>query len=190
MARPLPPPPSHLSAYARPQPLSISRFHESAFHKAWDKERSERKLACITEEGLLLPLNKKKKADPQRYQLISWSDELRAVIARVLELRAKVRCGQKDVKDLDTAPLFLNRKGKAWTKTGFNSQWHRATRAAGFKKNEFHFHDIKAKSVSDSPNESDAQNRGGHLDPRTTRRVYRRKPVEVIPLPQVSKKIS
>ena len=147
-------------------------------------------LVCITEEGLLLPLNKKKKTDQQRYQLIRWSDELRAVIARALELRAKVRGAQKDVKDLDTAPLFLNRKGKAWTKTGFNSQWHRATRTAGFKKNEFHFHDIKAKSVSDSPNELDAQNRGGHLDPRTTRRVYRRKPVEVIPLPQVSKKIS
>ena len=91
--------------------------------------------------------------------------------------------------DLDTAPLFLNRKGMAWTKTGFNSQWYRATRAAGFSKHAFHFHDIKAKSVSDSPNELDAQNRGGHLDPRTTRRVYRRKPVEVIPLPQVSKKI-
>lgn len=147
-------------------------------------------LACITEDGVLLPLNKKKRGDPQRYQLIRWTDDLRAVIARALEIRAELRGGQKAVADLDTAPLFLNRKGAAWTKTGFNSQWHRASRAAGFGKHEFHFHDIKAKSLSDSPNEADAQNRGGHLDARTTRRVYRRRPVEVIPLPMVSRKMS
>jgi hypothetical protein len=110
------------------------------------------------------------------------------VISRILELRAEERSGQKEVKDLDTAPLFLNQKGKAWTKTRFNSQWHRATRGAGFKKDQFHFHDIKAKSVSERPNELDAHNRGGHLDPRTTRPVYRRKPVEVIPLPKISRK--
>ena len=42
--------------------------------------------------------------------------------------------------------------------------------------------------MSDSPNEIDAMNRGGHIDMRTTKRVYRRKPTEVIPLPSVSKK--
>lgn len=83
--------------------------------------------------------------------------------------------------------MFLNRHGKAVSETGFNSMWQWAARAAGFGKHEFHFHDIKAKSVSDSPDEIDAMNRGGHTDLRTTRRVYRRKPIEVIPLPAVSK---
>lgn len=145
-------------------------------------------LACLTDDGVLLPLNKKKRTDPQRYQLIKWSDDLRAVVNRWLEQRAKLRGGQKNVTDADTAPLFLNRKGKALTKTGFNSLWYRARSAAGFGKHEFHFHDIKAKSVSDSPNIIDAMERGGHTDIRTTRGVYRRKPTEVIPLPAVSRK--
>jgi hypothetical protein len=50
------------------------------------------------------------------------------------------------------------------------------------------FTTFKAKAVSNSPNEIDALNRGGHIDMRTTKRVYRRKPTEVIPLPGVSKK--
>jgi len=63
-------------------------------------------LATITDEGVLLPLNKKKKTDPQRYQRILWTDELRQVINRALELRRKVRGGQQEVKDLSTAPFF------------------------------------------------------------------------------------
>jgi len=71
---------------------------------------------------------------------------------------------------------------------GFDGEAQRRGCAAGFGKHEFHFHDIKAKSVSDSPDEVDATNRGGHIDPRTTRRVYRRKPTVVTPLPAVSRK--
>lgn len=145
-------------------------------------------LACITGDGLLLPINKRKKTEAQRYQLIRWTDELREVINRWLVLRKKVRGGQKEVEDLASAPLFLNRHGKAVSETGLNSMWQRTARAAGFGKHEFHFHDIKAKSVSDSPEEIDARNRGGHTDLRTTHRVYGRKPIEVIPLPAVSKK--
>lgn len=145
-------------------------------------------LACIKDDGLLLPLNKKKPSDPQRYQKIIWTPGLRHVIDRALDLRQKVRGGKKEVADLDTAPLFLNRFGKAITETGFNSDWQRTRKRAGYGKHQFHFHDIKAKSVSDSPNEIDAMNRGGHMDMRTTRTVYRRKPIEVIPLDRVSGK--
>ena len=42
--------------------------------------------------------------------------------------------------------------------------------------------------MSDSPNKIDAMNRGGHMDMRTTERVYRRKPTEIIALPRVPKK--
>lgn len=145
-------------------------------------------LADMTEKGLMVTLNKRKRTEAVRRQLIRWNDDLRAVIARTLELRSKVRGGQKKVDDLDTAPLFLNRLGKAFSETGFNSAWQRAARAAGFRKDELHFHDLKAKAVSDSPNLDDAMDRGGHTDPRTTRRIYRRKPTEIIPLPRVSKR--
>jgi len=63
--------------------------------------------------------------------------------------------------------------------------------AAGFDEaHQFHFHDLRAKAVSDSPNEIDAMNRGGHMDMRTTKRVYLRMPTEIIPLPRVPKKAS
>jgi integrase len=138
--------------------------------------------------GIWVTLNKKKKTDTPKRQLILWNDELRAVINRALELRAKVRGGQKNVEDATRAPLFLNRFGRAISKTGFNSMWQRARIAGGFGQHEFHFHDIKAKSVSDSPSLIDGMERGGHTDLRMAKRVYRRKPVQIIPLPRVSKK--
>ncbi len=145
-------------------------------------------LADISEHGLRVTINKKKRTDRARQQIIRWNDDLRSVIDRAIELRAKVRGGQKVVADATSAPLFLTKYGKPYGESAFNSMWQRARAAAGFEANELHFHDIKAKSVSDSPDEIDAMNRGGHLDLRTTRGTYRRKPMEVIPLPQVSKK--
>lgn len=136
------------------------------------------------------PNKGKRTKKPRKPKLANWTPDLRAVIDRALELRSKVRGGKKqlDVRDLATAPLFINRFGKQITPTGFNSEWYRCSRAAGFGKHEFHFHDIKAKSLSDSPNIEDAMERGDHIDMRTTKRVYRRKTIEVIPLASVSRK--
>lgn len=178
-----------MKVYAKASSLLQCMMDLAQMHAARRGMLLKATLACITDEGLMLPLNKKKKTDPQRYQLIVWTDDLRAVVNRWLALRAKVRGGDRKVDDLDTAPLFLNRKGKAVSETGFNSMWQRAARAADFGKHEFHFHDIKAKSVSDSPNVLDAMERGGHIDIATTRRVYRRKPTKVVPLPRVSKDV-
>jgi integrase len=145
-------------------------------------------LACITNDGLLLPLNKRKKTEVQRYQLIVWTDDLRAVIDRCLELRRKVRGGQREVVDAATAPLFLTRRGKAYSETSFNVMWRRAREKAGLPARIFTFHDIKAKSLSDSPDVIDAMNRGGHMDMKTTKRIYLRKPTRVVPLVRVSGK--
>jgi hypothetical protein len=70
----------------------------------------------------LLPLNKKRKADPQRYYRIMWTDELHAVIDRALELRAKFRGGGRKVAEIDkdAAPLFLTRAGRAYGEQAFN----------------------------------------------------------------------
>jgi hypothetical protein len=46
----------------------------------------------------------------------------------------------------------------------------------------------QGKVLSDSKDEIDAMNRGGHVDIRMAKTVYRRKPTEVIPLPRVSAK--
>lgn len=145
-------------------------------------------LACITTDGLLLPLNKRKKTEVQRYQLIEWNEDLRAVIDKALALRSKVRGGQRAIADSATAPLFLTRRGIAYGETAFNVMWRRARQKAGIGAHVFHFHDIRAKSASDSPSVADAQQRLGHMDQRTTRTSYIRKPTRVVPLARVSRK--
>ncbi len=144
-------------------------------------------LGDVREDGLLLTLNKKKRGAPTRRQLVKWTPEFRKVIDDWLVERAKLRGGGRKVVDLDSAPLFINRKGKRVTVTGYNSMWQRAARAAGFEAHQFHGHDIRAKSASDAPSEDDAQDMLGHMDGRTTRGVYRRKPTEVTPIKRVSK---
>ena len=138
--------------------------------------------------GVWFTLNKRKRDAKQKRKLAPWTDDLRSVIARALEIRSKVRGGQREVKDLDTAPLFLSRKGKAWGTSAFNTDWQRSRRVAGFGKHTFHFHDIKAKALSDSPDLMNAMERGDHTEIRTTKTVYRRKPASVTPLPAVSRK--
>jgi integrase len=151
-------------------------------------------LADIASDGLWFTRNKKKRNAPVQRQLVRFVDDrgedtgLREVVDRARELRAKVRGGQKVVADLATAPLFLNRRGKRVSETGFNSMWQRAARAAGFGAHEYHFHDNRRKSASDAPTEQHAQDLLLHNDPRTTRTVYRAKPIEVLPLKRVSKK--
>lgn len=139
-------------------------------------------------------VNKRRKGAKPKYKLAPWTDDLRAVVDRALEIRSKVRGGQRvdpataNVADLDTAPLFLTRKGKAWGPSAFNTEWQRVRRASGFGKHEFHFHDIKAKALSDSPDLANAQERGDHVDARITKQIYRRKPAVVTPLDSVSRK--
>ena len=144
-------------------------------------------LSDITDEGVWFTVNKRNQNQGKKRKLATWTDDLRDVIKRAKEIRAKLRGGQKVIVDHTTAPLFLTRYGKAFTETAFNRQWSTARKAGGFGKHEFHFHDVKAKSLSDSPDEIDAMNRGDHVELRTTRRVYRRKPNEVIPLQMTSR---
>jgi integrase len=144
--------------------------------------------ADFTKPHLRIPLNKLQRDEPPRYRLVPWSDDLVDVIRRALAIRAKVRGGKKAVADLETAPLFLSRSGKPFGVSAFNTAWRRARGGAGVKRHEFHFHDIKAKAISDSPDLADAQARGDHADPAITKTVYRRKPAVVTPLPRVSGK--
>jgi len=144
--------------------------------------------ADLTKPHLRLTLNKRRAGAPMKYRLVPWTDDLREVITRALRVRAKVRGGQRDVKDLETAPLFLARTGKPYGISAFNSDWRRTRERAGVPAHAFHFHDIKAKAISDSPDLADAQARGDHADSAITKTVYRRRPAVVTPLPRVSKK--
>lgn len=116
----------------------------------------------ITDEGVEFERGKTGKL-----QLIEWNEELRAIVAALLRERPQVR-----------RALICNRKGQPYSANGFQSQWQRLMRRSkkdGLKEH-FHFHDLRAKSASDSDDDQSAADRLGHSDVKLTQRVYRRLP--------------
>ena len=124
---------------------------------------------CITGKGLLATTTKTDKA-----LLFKWSDELRAVIDRALEVQPQVR-----------RYIVCNRQGKPYTADGFSTVWNRAREKAlkdGGLGSPFAFNDIRAKSATDDESADRASQRLGHTSRQTTERFYIRKPREVFPL--------
>jgi integrase len=85
----------------------------------------------------------------------------------------------------DLPRLYVVRRlnGKAYTSDGFRAIWQRTMRK--YVKNgglRFTFHDIRAKTVSDSETIAQAYDRAGHTSMSTTRGVYERGERKVTPL--------
>lgn len=115
----------------------------------------------LTDDGILFERGK-----TGTLQLIEWNEELRLTTQGILRERPQLR-----------QFLICNRKGKPYSLNGFQSQWQRVMRKAirtGIEP--FHFHDLRAKSASDSDSDQSAADRLGHGDTRLTRKVYRRLP--------------
>jgi len=106
--------------------------------------------------------------------IVEWSPELEAVLKRLRRLGPDMR-----------TTLFCNLQGKPYSESGFRSNWHklmeRATKPGDngeppLLPESFTFHDLRAKSGSDSGDVQEANDRLAHDDLRTTQVVYRRKP--------------
>jgi Phage integrase family. len=91
--------------------------------------------------------------------------------------------------------VLRRRNGKRYTEDGFRAMWQRTMRqACGIKNKDgtwkvppvisqrFTFHDLRAKSVTDSASINDAFERAGHTSVAMTRRVYDRGVRKVKPL--------
>ena len=77
--------------------------------------------------------------------------------------------------------VLHTRRGQPYTTSGFQSMWQRTVARSGVA--DVHFHDLRARAVTDAENRrGDGADLAGHTDPRTTRRVYRRGPVSVRPV--------
>jgi integrase len=79
--------------------------------------------------------------------------------------------------------VIRTKHGERYTEDGFRSMWQRYCRAwerAGHPR--FHFHDLRAKSISDNPVFDNAYLLAGHIDPKMTRGVYDRNRRVVQPL--------
>jgi integrase len=75
--------------------------------------------------------------------------------------------------------VIVNRKGKPYSRDGFQSQWQRVMLKAaklGVIQEKFTFHDIRAKNLSEAKTLEEAASRARHSDPRITQDVYRRLP--------------
>jgi len=135
----------------------------------------------LTDEGIAFSIGKSKRRHPRHGKIvetakkliIEWSPELRAVTDRLKKLGPDIR-----------PTLLCNLKGKPFTPDGFRSNWHRLMARATTEGEDgtapalaerFTFHDLRAKSASDD-NLEGATERLAHEDPRTTQKVYRRKP--------------
>ena len=99
--------------------------------------------ADINSEGLHVSVNKTARngAAPDRI-IIEWTDELKSVIKKIKSIKRNVR----------GLHLFCNRKGEAYTGSGFQSLWQRAMNKAineGVIIDRFTFHDIRHKGATD-----------------------------------------
>jgi len=115
--------------------------------------------ANLTDEGVQF-LNSK----GQRVQLIEWSPELRAIVARAKALKPQVP-GEY---------LIRTREGAQYTGSGFYANWERLMRKhvkAGGQR--FTFHDLRSVAA-DGGTLEEARDRLGHASADTTQRYYRR----------------
>jgi integrase len=120
----------------------------------------------LTEEGIAFERGKTFAKTGER-QLREWNEELRLTVNAILRERPQLR-----------RVLICNRKGRAYTPDGFQSQWQRLmgrAMKAGLKE-RFHFHDLRAKSASDATTDQEASDRLSHASVATTRKWYRRLP--------------
>lgn len=154
-----------LQAYARLKYLSGRRRVECL----------RLRIEHLRDDGILFTLAKSRQTNI-KYKIVEWSDELRAAVGDVLSSRP-----------IDVGPwLFCKSDGLPYLKEdgqvsdAWDSIWQRFM-ARVMKETEikerFTDHDIRAKSLTDV-SEPHAQELGGHADPATTRRIYRRARIE------------
>lgn len=127
----------------------------------------------LTEEGILIRPGKTRKTTGKSL-LFEWSPALKEVTSKALTIRPQVR-----------QHIVCNRKGKPFTKNGFDSLWQRLmSKATNGDEgiDHFQFRDLRRKSASDTVNLDVAQRRLGHASSAITERVYRVKPNKVKPL--------
>lgn len=107
--------------------------------------------------------------------LVEYSPELRAVLERARKL----------LPEIPRKYVLRRRQGLPYTSQGFKAIWIRYMRKAvekGLIAEKFTFHDLRAKSVSDTLNIQEAFERAGHTSMAMTRGVYDRGTRKVKPL--------
>lgn len=125
----------------------------------------------VSSEGILFQQGKTGKR-----LLVGMSDALQAVIDTAKAMVPVVEIG---------GYVIRTRRGTPYTSEGFAAAWQRLMNKAqkrGLIQERFTFHDLRAKSVSDSKNLQEAYDRAGHTSMAMTRGTYDRGIRKVTPL--------
>lgn len=128
--------------------------------------------AQCQDDGIHYTRQKTMRKAPRKI-VVEWTPELKAVIESAKKLKPEFR-----------HHIVATRSGKPFSPSGFSTVWQRtmvAAVAAGLEQ-RFHFHDLRAKSATDTVDLMEASERLGHSSPEITKRVYRRKASKVTPL--------
>ena len=122
----------------------------------------------LTEEGIFVQIGKTGKAI-----IIEYTPDLISALERAKKLAPQVP-GQYLIRTLSGSP---------YTPSGFSANWKRLMRKAVKTGIEpFTFHDLRAKSASDTVDINEASARLGHSSVSITQRIYVRAPRRVRPL--------
>jgi integrase len=125
----------------------------------------------VTDEGILF-----RQAKTGKRLLVGMSSALEAVISRARRMVPVVEIG---------GYVIRTRRGMPYTSEGFRACWQRTmynAMKAGVLQERFTFHDLRAKSVSDSTTIQEAFERAGHTSMAMTRGTYDRGVRKVTPL--------
>jgi integrase len=129
------------------------------------------KLSDLSDAGLEIRVSKTGKRI-----IFEWTSELRAIINRCRSLKRRI----------GSFHLFCNRKGQAYTISGFDSIWQRVVKRAG--ATGVHFHDLRARAITDAKKQGGidyAQALAAHDSASTTERYIRGR--EVVKIRPVAK---
>lgn len=128
---------------------------------------------AITDAGVEMPVGKRKKGQAQKFKLIEWSDELRAVMKEALALQRTT-----------SMYVFGNSDGQPYTTSGWNTNLRRLmvhaekkAKEEGIEFTRFTLKDMRPAAVTDRVDEGDETitNATGHSSDRMVRQVYDRR---------------
>lgn len=128
---------------------------------------------AITELGVEMPVGKRKKGHAQKFKVIEWSDELRAVMKEALSLQRTT-----------SMYVFGNSDGQPYTTSGWNTNLRRLMEHArkkaekdGIEFARFTLKDMRPAAVTDRVEKGDKQitNATGHTSDRMVNQVYDRR---------------
>jgi integrase len=126
------------------------------------------RLADLTDAGIRVTQGKTGKA-----QLFQWSPALTEVVERAKKLKRRAT----------SLYVFASRDGTPYSVSGFNSIWRRLKERAGLGDADVHFHDIRAKSLTDAKEKGGidyAKLLAGHASVVMTERYIRARSVQKV----------